>query len=226
MDIEGLGERTVFLFVEAGLLSDVGDIYGLDFDRVRQFGGFGAVSVGNLERAIEASKQRPLANLLVGLGIRHLGYAGCQLLARSLGHLDRIMAASVEEMAAIEGIGPVIAASVHEFLASDRNREVVEKLRKAGVNFEGPAAPEVAQVLAGMSVVVTGTLDRFSREAAEEAIKVRGGKAPGSVSKRTTAVVVGREPGQAKLSKAEELGVPVIDEERFARLLETGTLDS
>jgi DNA ligase (NAD+) len=225
MDIEGLGERSVALFVESGLLSDAGDIYSLDFDRIRQFEGFGEVSVSNLERAIEASKERPLANLLVGLGIRHLGYTGCQLLARSLGHLERVMAASAEEMAAIEGIGPVIAASVHEFFALDRNREVIDKLRKAGVNFEGPSAPAAAPTLAGMSVVVTGTLENWSREAAEDAIKARGGKAPGSVSKKTTAVVVGREPGQAKLSKAQELGVPVIDEERFARLLETGSLE-
>jgi DNA ligase (NAD+) len=225
MDIEGLGERTVYLFVESGLLSDVGDIYSLDFDRVRQFEGFGEVSLANLARAVEASKQRPLANLLVGLGIRHLGYTGCQLLARALGHLDRIMAASAEEMASIEGVGPVIAASVHEFFASERNREVIDKLRKAGVNFEGPSAPAVEQVLSGMSVVVTGTLDNWSREAAEEAIKARGGKAPGSVSKKTTAVVVGREPGQAKLNKARELGVAVLDEDGFARLLENGTLD-
>jgi DNA ligase (NAD+) len=224
MDIEGLGERTVYLFTESGLLSDVGDIYSLDFDRVRQFEGFGEVSVANLERAIEASKDRPLANLLVGLGIRHLGYTGCQLLARALGHLDRIMAASVDEMASIEGIGPVIAASVHEFFVSERNREVIDKLRKAGVNFEGPSGPGAPQVLAGMSVVVTGTLEQWSREAAEEAIKARGGKSPGSVSKKTTAVVAGREPGQAKLTKAHELGVPVLDEDQFARLLETGQM--
>jgi DNA ligase (NAD+) len=224
MDIEGLGERTVYQFVEAGLLSDVADIYTLDFDRIRQFEGFGDISVANLRQAIEASKQRPLPNLLVGLGIRHLGYTGCQVLARAMGHLDRIMAAGADDMAAIAGIGPVIAASVHEFFATERNREVVEKLRAAGVNFEGPVAPSLPQVLAGLSIVVTGTLEEWSREAAEEAIKGRGGKSPGSVSKKTTALVAGQEPGQAKLSKAQELGVPVLDEAQFARLLETGEL--
>jgi len=224
MDIEGLGERTVGQFCQAGLLRDVADIYRLDVDRVQEFEGFGEVSIANLQRAIEASKSRPLANLLVGLSIRHLGGTGSQVLARAMGHLDRIMTAPVEEMATIEGIGPVIAASVGQFFALEANRDVIERLRQAGVNFEGPSAPSIPQVLVGASVVVTGTLDGWSREAAEEAIKARGGKAPGSVSKRTTAVVVGAEPGSAKLAKATELGVPLLDEAAFARLLDTGEL--
>ncbi|MDQ6616741.1 MAG: NAD-dependent DNA ligase LigA [Actinomycetota bacterium] len=224
MDIEGLGERTVSQFARAGLVADVADIYRLDFDRVREFEGFGDISVTNLERAIEASKERPLANLLVGLSIRHLGGTGSQVLARAMGHLDRIMAAPVEEMATIEGIGPVIGASVGQFFALEANRDVVERLRRAGVNFKGPEGPSAPQVLAGASVVVTGTLEGWSREAAEEAIKIRGGKAPGSVSKKTTAVVVGTEPGTAKLTKAHELGVPILDEAGFAHLLETGEL--
>ena len=198
------------------------DIYSLDFERVRSFEGFGDISVANLQRAIEASKSRPLANLLVGLSIRHLGGTGSQVLAGAMGHLDRIMAASADEMAVIEGIGPIIAASVHEFFALERNRDVIERLRAAGVNFQGPSAPSLPQVLAGMSVVVTGTLERWSREEAEDAIKARGGKAPGSVSKKTTAVVVGAEPGAAKLTKAQEAGVPILDEAQFAQLLETG----
>ena len=224
MDIEGLGERTVGQFCRAGILGDVADIYHLDFERVREFEGFGDISIANLQRAIEASKSRPLANLLVGLSIRHLGGTGSVVLARSLGHLDRIMAAPVEEMATIEGIGPVIAASVGQFFALEVNRDVVERLRQAGVNFEGPEGPTAPQVLVGASVVVTGTLAGWSREAAEEAIKLRGGKAPGSVSKKTTAVVVGAEPGAAKLTKATDLGVPILDEAGFAHLLETGQL--
>ena len=224
MDIEGLGERTVLQFVQAGLLGDVADVYQLDFERIRQFEGFGDISVANLQRAIEASKDRPLANLLVGLSIRHLGGTGSRVLARAMGDLDRIMAAPVEEMATIEGIGPVIAASVGQFFALDANREVVARLRQAGVNFQAGEGPAVPQILAGTSVVVTGTLEGWSREAAEEAIKLRGGKAPGSVSKKTTAVVVGAEPGAAKLSKAQELGIPILDEAGFAHLLETGEL--
>jgi DNA ligase (NAD+) len=224
MDIEGLGERTVALFCKETLLADVADIYSLPLTRIQAFEGFGALSVANLAEAINASKSRPLANLLVGLSIRHLGTNGSQLLARAMGHLDKIMSAPEEEIAAIEGIGPVIAASITHFFALPRNREVVERLRAAGLNFEGPSAPAVAQTLAGMSIVVTGTLERWSREDAEAAIKSRGGKAPGSVSKKTTAIVLGADPGAAKLSKAVELGVPVLDEDAFARLVETGEL--
>ncbi len=224
MDIEGFGERTVGLFVSEGLLTDVADIYSLDWPRVESFEGFGSVSVANLQRAVAASLDRPLANLLVGLSIRHLGATGSQVLARALGNLDRIMAADVDEMAKIEGVGPVIARSVNEFFALDRNRQVVERLRAAGVNLRGPDVPEVAQVLAGQSIVVTGTLESWSRESAEEAIKARGGKAPGSVSKKTTALVAGTEPGQAKLAQADKAGIPVIDEAAFAVLLETGQL--
>jgi len=224
MDIEGLGERTVQLFMDLGLLSDSADIYTLDLARVRELEGFGELSAANLASAIEASKARPLDNLLVALGIRHLGGTGSRVLARTLGHLGRIMAATTEELAKIERIGPKIAASVNEFFTRETNRALVEKLRAAGVNFAGPAAPDTPQVLAGRSVVVTGTFEGWSREEAEEAIKTRGGKAPGSVSKKTDAIVVGEGPGAAKLSKAIELGIPRLDEAGFARLLETGEI--
>lgn len=224
MDIEHLGERTVGQFCAAGLLSDVADIYSLDFDRVAEFEGWGGTSIANLRAAIEASKTRPLANLLVGLSIRHLGSTGSQILASHFRSLDRIMAASDGELAEVEGVGPIIGASVQRFFATPGNQRVVERLRSAGLNFEGPAAPELPQVLAGRSVVVTGTLEDWSREAAEEAIKARGGKSPGSVSKRTSAVVVGAEPGAAKLARAAELGIPQLDEAAFAALLETGLL--
>ncbi|MEA3077209.1 MAG: ligase [Actinomycetota bacterium] len=224
MDIEGFGEQRAYLFTEKGLLSDVGDIYALTAESFAGMEGFGDISVGNLLNAIEESKTRPLPRLLVGLNIRHLGGAGAQVLARAFGDLDRIMEASVDEIAVVEGIGPKIATSVHEFFASPANREVVEKLRAAGVNFEGEAAPDVPQTLTGKTVVVTGSLEGWSREEAEAAVKARGGKSPGSVSKKTTAVVVGESPGAAKLTKAEELGVPVLDEAGFAHLLKTGEL--
>ena len=226
MDIEGLGEKTVAQFIELGLLADIADIYALDYDRIRQIEGWGDISVRNLAAAVEASKARPLANLLVGLNIRHVGSTGSQALARSLGSLDRIMSAGEEDLAGVEGVGPTIAASVHSFFEEAPNRELIERLRRAGLNFTGPAATEVAQVLAGRSIVVTGTLEGWSREGAEEAIKTRGGKAPGSVSKKTDAVVVGAEPGAAKLTKARELGVPVLDEAGFSVLLATGEIRS
>ena len=225
MDIEGLGERTVYLLTGRGLVHDVGDLYGLTHEDLIGLEGFADISVRNLLDAIERSKQRPLPNLLVGLNIRHLGGAGAQVVARAFGHLDRIMGASEEELAAAAGVGPVIAKSVHEFFAHESNRSIVEKLRAAGVNFQGPEAPDVPQNLAGTSIVVTGTLEALSRERAEEAIKARGGKAPGSVSKKTDYVVLGEGPGAAKVNKANELGIPVLDEAAFLRLLEAGQPD-
>ena len=224
MDIEGLGEKRVAQLTAADLLRDPGDIYSLTYDALITLEGFADLSVRNLLDAIERSKTRPLANVLIGLGIRHLGGRGAEVLAGAMGHLDRIVAASEEELAAVEGVGPVIAHSVHEFFAVERNRVVIDKLRRAGVNFAGPrsAAPDRPQSLAGKSVVVTGTLESMPRDAALEAIKARGGTSPGSVSRKTAYVVAGAEPGEAKMAKAAECGVPVIDEAAFLRLLDTG----
>jgi len=230
MDIEGFGEQRAQLFThldpETGtrLITDVGDIYAIDWDVISAMDGFGEIAVRNLQNAIEASKDRPLANLLVGLNIRHLGGTMSEILAMGLGSLDAIMDASEEELVAVDGVGPIIARSVHEFFRQDANRAVVEKLRAAGLNFDGPERPDVPQTLAGMSVVVTGTLEGFTREEIEDAIKSRGGKSPGSVSKKTTAVVLGRDPGQSKATKAEELNIPTIDEAAFQHLLDTGEL--
>jgi DNA ligase (NAD+) len=224
MDIEGMGESRVHLFIEEGLIDDAGDIYSIDWDRVSAMEGFGQVSIDNLRAAIEASKRRPLASLLVALGIRHLGPAGAQVLARAFPDIDALAAADEEQIAAVDGVGPTIARSVAQFFASTDAWLLVDKLRTAGVNLQGERRPDVPQVLAGSSIVVTGTLERFSREEAAEAIKSRGGKNPGSVSKKTTAVVVGAEPGASKLSKAQELGVPILDEAGFQVLLDTGQL--
>ncbi len=224
MDIEGFGEERVRLFLGLGLLRDPSDIYTLDFEAVRALEGFGDISVNNLRNAIEASKTRPLANLLVGLNVRHLGPATATVLAKRFGHLDRIMEASEDQIGSIEGIGPTIAAAVAGFFRDERNRALIERFRAAGLNFEGPEATDMPQVLAGKSIVVTGSLDGFTRDEAEEAITSRGGKSPGSVSKKTTAVVVGAEPGASKLTKAEQLGIPILDEPGFVHLLRTGEL--
>jgi DNA ligase (NAD+) len=226
MDIEGFGERTVRLFQQLDLVHDVADVYFLDYDKLRELEGFGEISITNLRDAIEASKSRPLNNLLVGLNIRHLGPAGAETLSRHFGHLDELLAASAEDVANVEGIGPIIAASVFTWFADEQNREVIEKLRTAGVHCAGPELENVPQTLAGKSVVVTGALENYSRELAEEVIKAHGGKSPGSVSKKTTAVVVGEAPGAAKLTKATELGVPVLDEAGFETLLQTGEVPS
>jgi DNA ligase (NAD+) len=235
MDIEGLGEKRVVQLVDAGLVADVGDIYALEAPVLVEIERMGELSVENLLRGIENSKSRPLSRVLVALGVRHLGQAGSRALARRFGTLDAIGAASLEELAAVEGIGHVIAASVVEFLASTTNGAVLDKLRRAGLALTEPggaAAPAVpdgdgasgTQTLAGKSVVVTGTIVGYSREEAEEAIVSRGGKSPGSVSKKTWAVVVGSEPGAAKLRRAEELGIPVVDGSKFDELLDGGEI--
>jgi DNA ligase (NAD+) len=224
LDIEGFGEQRVRLFQSLGMLKDVADIYALDYDRIGELEGFGETSIANLQAAIEASKHRPLANLLVGLNIRHLAGAGSEALAGHFGHLDPIMEATLDELTAVDGVGPTIAESVHAWFADESHRELIERLRAAGVNFTGPEASRKPQTLAGLSVVVTGTLDGWSREEAEAVIKAHGGKSPGSVSKKTTAVVVGEGAGAAKLTKAESLGIPVLDEAGFEHLLATGDL--
>jgi DNA ligase (NAD+) len=229
MDIEGLGERTVYQLSDAKLVKDPADIYSLSVDDLLQLEGFGKMSAEKLVAAIEGSKQRPLPRVLTSLGVRGLGPAASEALARVFHHLDNIERASEADLASVDGVGPTIAKSIVTWFAVPENREFVDKLRRAGVAFDNvPEAWKLAehqpQVLAGKAVVVTGTLEGYSREEAENAIKIRGGKSPGSVSAKTFAVVVGAEPGASKLTKAEQHGVPILDDAGFAHLLDTGEL--
>jgi DNA ligase (NAD+) len=230
MDIEGLGELRVQSLVDHGLLNDVADLYSFATGTFDGLEGFAELSVANLLAAIDDSRTRPLHRLLIGLGIRHLGQVGSIALARALAHVDAVMAADEASLAAVEGVGPVIAASVVRWFASEVNRSVVERLRAAGVNLAEPGnersdvIAELPQTLAGKSVVVSGTLDGFSREQAEEAILARGGKSPGSVSKKTYALVMGDSPGASKVTKAEQLGVAIVAGDGFEALLDTGAL--
>ena len=228
LDIDALGTKRIAQLIADGMVQSVADLYDLDWERVEKLERMGALSTSNLRASIDASRSRPVERLLVGLNIRHLGPAGAEALVAAFGDLDRIMGASVEELAAAEGVGQVIAESVQAWFSDPANRELLERLRSAGLNFVGSAGGAGAdgrtKTLAGRAVVVTGTLEGFTREEAEAAIKARGGKSPGSVSGKTTAVVVGEGPGASKLTKAEELGVPILDEAGFRRLLETGEL--
>jgi DNA ligase (NAD+) len=227
LDIEGFGEQRVAMLVEAGLLADPSGIYDLDWDAVAALDRLGARSVTNLVAAVEASRRRPLDHLLVGLNIRHLGPAASEALVAAFGSMDRIMHASEADLAAVDGVGPVIAATVHAWFDDPENVALVERLRAAGVNMHGPEPGDGAvlpQVLAGKTVVVSGTLEGWTRDEAIAAVKARGGKSPGSVSGRTFALVVGAEPGASKVDKAEKLQVPVLDEAGFVSLLETGEL--
>ncbi len=224
MDIEGLGERTVYLLSDAELVRTSADLYRLEPEQLLGFEGFGEISVGKLLAAIEASKQQPLPRLLVALGIKHLGPAAASALARGFGNLRAIQAASEADLATLEGVGPIIAASVSRWFADERNRELIDALHAAGVEFGKVEVSRLPQNLTGKAIVVTGTLAGFSRDGAEEAIVGRGGKSPGSVSKKTFAVVLGESPGASKLTKAEALGVPILDEAGFVELLSTGEL--
>ena len=224
MDIEFLGERTIDLLVSDGLISDVGDLYHFDPDVLLEREGFGQVSVDNLRTALESSKTRPLGKVIFGLAIPHVGSTNGELLAKAFGSLEALAGASVEEIAAVDGVGPTIAASVVEWFGSEPGQAIVAKLASGGVRPEAPDVPTAPPTLDGKSIVVSGTLANYGRAEAKEAITSRGGKAPGSVSAKTFALVVGADPGASKVTKAEELGVPILDEDAFETLLATGEL--
>ena len=193
-------------------------------DDLLRIEGFGELSASNLLAGLEKSKSQTLPKLLTALGIKHLGPAASESLAQTFGSLDRIVEATSEELAAIDGVGDVIAASITTWFANKQNRKVVEKLRKGGVRFDNVVVSSLPQTLLGKAIVVTGSIEGYSREEAEAAIKARGGKSPGSVSAKTTCVVVGEAPGASKVTKANELGIPIVPAERFTALLETGSI--
>lgn len=224
MDIEHLGYKTIDLLLNENLIVDPADIFTFDADRLRQYEGWGEISVNKLKAAIEAAKDRPVARLLTALGIRHVGGTVARTLARHFSGLPALMDASEEEIAQVEGIGPVIAAGVREWSLDEANRLLVAKLGEAGVRLvdDAPEPEAASDLLSGAVFVVSGTLDGMSREEAEAAVEARGGKATGSVSSRTTALVVGESPGASKTKKAEELGIPIIDDATFRRVLEEG----
>ncbi|MDJ0952269.1 MAG: NAD-dependent DNA ligase LigA [Acidimicrobiia bacterium] len=224
MDIEGLGYKTVDMLLNEGMISDPADIFTLDRDVLLGFEGWGEVSVNNLLGAIEAAKDQPLARLLTALGIDHVGGTVARALAAEFLSLPALMAATEEDITAIDGIGPEIARSVAEWSQDGDNIELVRRLDEAGVRLADPEPEEreaEATLLAGLSFVVTGTLDGYSRTDAKAAIEARGGKVTGSVSGRTAALIAGASPG-SKLAKAEALGVPVLDEDGLDHLLVAG----
>ncbi len=226
-DIEGLGYEAATALLAAGVVTDEGDVFALDADDLvatdlfRTKAGALSANGGKLLEHLETAKHRPLWKVLVGLSIRHVGPTAAQALARRFRSMAAIEAASEEDLAAVDGVGPTIAAAVREWFSVDWHREVVGKWRAAGVELADEDDVSVPRVLEGCSVVVTGSLPTFSRDEAKEAILARGGRAAGSVSKKTAFVVVGDEPG-SKYEKAVTLGVPILDEPGFRVLLERG----
>ncbi|MDE3163514.1 MAG: NAD-dependent DNA ligase LigA, partial [Acidobacteriota bacterium] len=236
MNIEGFGDAVVEQLLDKGLVHSVAGVYTLDADRLallqkevtrkKKDGGqetkverlLGPVEITKLLAQIEGSKKAGLARVLMGLGIRFVGERTAELLAEEFGSSDALMAASVEELERVEEVGPRIAEAIREFFAQAKNRELVEHLRAAGVEMTAEKKQRSTQ-LAGLTFVLTGTLPTMTREEAEARIVAAGGKAVGSVSKKTSYVVAGSEAG-SKLEKARALGVPVLDEAELLKLLD------
>ena len=221
IDIEGLGEKLAVALIKAGLVHDIGDVYSITQEQLLGLERMAKKSVGNLLESIERSKTRPLPNVLVALGIRHVGYETAELLARHFGSTDRLAQASEEEMEAVPGIGPKIAQSIGVYFRQEGNLRVIDKLKAAGVRLEAEAAPLGGRelLLAGKQLVVTGRLATMSRSQAEERIKELGGSAGSTVSRKTDYLVVGEDPG-SKLGQAEKLETDILNEEAFLRLLQ------
>jgi len=220
MDIENLGPALVDQLVDRGLVRHFSDLYALKKEQLVGLERMGEKSAENLLNALEASKDRPLARCIYALGIRHVGEHVAEVLAERFGSLEALMNASYEELEATPEVGPVVARSVRDFFDREDNVKAIERLREGGVKFppvERRAAGEGK--LAGKTFVFTGALSRFSRSEAEALVRQHGGRAASSVSTNTDFVVAGEKPG-SKLAKAEKLGVKVISEDDFAKMLE------
>jgi DNA ligase (NAD+) len=220
MDIEGLGEEMINQLVDAGLVKRIPDLYHLKLEQLLELERMGEKSSQNLLDGIEASKKRDLGRLLAGLAIPHVGESVAHLLATEFGDIDSLMAATEDRLSRIGGVGPIMAKDIFEFFHSDVERQIVEDLRAAGVTLTQPVKdkPKGACDLTGKTLVVTGSLQRYQRDEIERLIRHLGGKASGSISKKTDYLIAGDKAG-SKLDKAKELGVPVLTEEEFDQLI-------
>jgi DNA ligase (NAD+) len=219
LDIEGVGEKLVDQLVDAGLVESPAELYSLTLDTLSGLARMGPKSAENVLAALERSKKTTLARFLFALGIRDVGEATAAALAAHFGEIDSLMAADIESVQQVPDVGPVIAAHLVEFFADDANRRVIDRLRRSGVSWTSVSkASGGSQPLSGLTFVLTGTLESMPREEAEDALRALGAKAAGSVSKKTSYVVAGRDAG-SKLKKAEELGVPVLDENALRQIL-------
>ncbi len=220
LDIEGLGDKLVDQLVDGDVVKTLPDLYRLGLVALSALERMADKSAQNLLAALEHSKQTTLPRFLFGLGIRHVGEATAKALARHFGALDAVMDASAEQLLEVDDVGPVVAQSIHTFFQQSHNREVVEQLRACGLTWaEGPPAPRTALPLAGKTFVITGTLPTLGREDAKALLEAAGAKVAGSVSKKTDYLVAGAEAG-SKLAKAQELGIPVLDEAGLRAILD------
>jgi DNA ligase (NAD+) len=220
MDIRGLSYARIEQLLDAGLIHDFADLYAVEAEQLLELEGFAEKSANQLVAAIVASKSQPLFRLLFGLGIRHVGSTAAELLARHFGELDALAAATSEDILAIRGIGETIAHAVTAYFADPSARQLVRKLRAAGVNFTEPKQVAAGGALKGLTIVITGTLPTLSRTQATELIEAHGGRVTSGVSKSTDFVVAGEDAG-SKLEKARTLGVEAIDEAELLRRIGT-----
>ncbi|MBD0281287.1 MAG: NAD-dependent DNA ligase LigA [Thermoleophilaceae bacterium] len=219
MDIDGLGEENVRRFLSEGLIESFADLYDLTVDRLTALDGFGEVSASNLVRSIEESKRQPFHLVLYALGIKGIGFVNARNLARRFRSMDALLAASESDLTDVEGMGEIMARTVHETLSEERTRALIERLRGYGLRMEEEgAAPPAEGPLAGKTLVLTGTLPNLTREEATRRIEAAGGKVTASVSKRTDYLVAGEDPG-SKYTKAQELGTEVLDEDGLLAML-------
>ncbi len=221
MNIDGMGDALVEQLVDRGIVTSVADLYDLTVDRLADLDRMGRKSAANVVRNIERSKQNPLPRVINALGIRFVGERTAMFLAEEFGDLDKIAAAQVDELQKAEEVGPKVAESIYQFFREPRNQDLVERLRSGGLQFEYRVRRRPGGPLAGLTFVLTGALPGISREEARQRIEAAGGKVSTAVSRKTSFVVAGEEPG-SKLDKARELGVEVIDEKRLIDLLEHG----
>jgi DNA ligase (NAD+) len=220
MDIEGVGELMVRRLWREGFLTGMPDLYRLTAEQLVSLEGFGEVSATNALEAIERSKEQPFYRVLLGLNIPNVGWVTALNLARHFGSVDRLMAASQEEIQEVDGVGPDRAEAIAEWFSDGENRKLVEELRGLGLRFElGEEERPVEGPLTGKTYVVTGTLERWSREEAKAALEAQGAKVTDSVSAKTTALIIGEEPGASKLAKAQRAGVELLDERAFEALV-------
>ncbi|MCK4623968.1 MAG: NAD-dependent DNA ligase LigA, partial [Phycisphaerae bacterium] len=220
MDIENLGPAMINQLIDSGMVKHFADLYSLNFEQLTELERMGEKSARNLIDAIESSKGRGLARLLAGLGIRHVGSRAADMLARHFGDIDSLANAGEDELADVEEIGPVIAASVRQFFAGEQGLEIIERFKSAGVKMsaESVGASAGGGPLAGKTIVVTGTLENYSRSEIKELIKNLDGRSASSVSKKTAFVLAGENPG-SKVDKAKTLGVTIVNEEEFGKMI-------
>jgi len=218
MNIEGLGESLIARLIADGLVASYADVYRLTHERLEQVERMGKKSAANLVEQIERSKTRDFWRLIYGLGLRHVGERGAQALASAFGTMEALLTASKEQLQAVPDIGPIVAAAVHDYFAQPSNQNLIAELKALGLKMDAPVTSAGPGPLSGKTFVLTGTLSTLSREEATDAIQSRGGKVTGSVSKKTDYVVVGADPG-SKLAKAEALGISVLDEAAFRKLV-------